>query len=55
MVVHGGGVYGDKEATLQRWCEQFKLLSENVQEKRASHGSHKNCVHLGTIFFFCIL
>ena len=33
MVVHGGGVYGDKEATLQRWCEQFKLLSENVQQR----------------------
>ena len=33
MVVHGGGVYGDKEATLQRWCEQFKLLSENVQRR----------------------
>lgn len=33
MVVHGGGVYGDKEATLQRWCAQFKLLSENVQRR----------------------
>jgi len=33
MVVHGGGVYGNKEATLQRWCEQFKMLSENVQRR----------------------
>lgn len=33
MVVHGGGVYGDKEKTKDRWCEQFKLLPENVQRR----------------------
>tara|TARA_E500000178_G_scaffold355921_1_gene430600 strand:- start:4153 stop:5226 length:1074 start_codon:yes stop_codon:yes gene_type:complete len=33
MVVHGGGVYGDKEKTKDRWCEQFKLLPENVQKR----------------------
>ena len=33
MVVHGGGVYGDKEATKDRWCDQFKLLPENVQKR----------------------
>ena len=33
MVVHGGGVYGDKEATIERWCRQFKLLPENVQRR----------------------
>lgn len=33
MVVHGGGVYGDKEKTIQRWCEQFKLLPDNVQKR----------------------
>lgn len=33
MVVHGGGVYGDKEKTKERWCEQFKLLPENVQRR----------------------
>ena len=32
MVVHGGGVYGDKQATLQRWCDQYKLLPENVRK-----------------------
>ena len=26
MVVHGGGVYGDKEATIKRWCEQYHQL-----------------------------
>ena len=27
MVVHGGGLYGDKEATKKRWCEQFKTIT----------------------------
>ena len=33
MVVHGGGMYGDKEKTKDRWCEQFKMLPENVQKR----------------------
>ena len=33
MVVHGGGIYGDKEATKKRWCEQYKQLPENVQKR----------------------
>ena len=33
MVVHGGGIYGDKEATKKRWCEQFLKLPKNVQNR----------------------
>jgi len=33
MVVHGGGVYGDKKATMERWVEQFFKLPENVQNR----------------------
>lgn len=33
MVVHGGGTYGDKEKTIERWCEQFKQLPTNVQQR----------------------
>jgi UV DNA damage endonuclease len=33
MVVHGGGVYGDKQATIERWCEQYQELPENVQRR----------------------
>tara|TARA_B100000927_G_scaffold42218_1_gene30088 strand:+ start:12924 stop:13877 length:954 start_codon:yes stop_codon:yes gene_type:complete len=33
MVVHGGGLYGDKNATIQRWCKQFKLLPDNVKSR----------------------
>ena len=33
MVVHGGGLYGDKEKTMERWCEQYKLLPENIRKR----------------------
>jgi UV DNA damage endonuclease len=33
MVVHGGGIYGDKNLTKERWCRQFYLLPENVQRR----------------------
>ena len=33
MVIHGGGVYGDKEETIKRWCKQYKLLPENVRKR----------------------
>ena len=33
MVVHGGGLYGNKEETIKRWCKQYKLLPENVKNR----------------------
>lgn len=33
MVVHGGGLYGDKEKTIERWCNQFVLLPKNVKKR----------------------
>lgn len=33
MVVHGGGVYGDKEKTIERWIEQYMKLPENVRAR----------------------
>lgn len=33
MVVHGGGVYGDKEKTKDRWCEQYHMLPDNVKKR----------------------
>jgi len=35
LCVHGGGVYGDKEATIERWIEQFAKLPESVQRRLA--------------------
>jgi UV DNA damage endonuclease len=33
LIVHGGGVYGDKKKTMVRWIKQFKLLPEKVRER----------------------
>ena len=33
MVVHGGGIYGNKRETIDRWCNQYYLLPENVRKR----------------------
>ena len=33
MVIHGGGIYGDKKKTKQRWCEQYQLLPEKIKKR----------------------
>jgi len=33
MVIHGGGLNGDKEAAKQRWVENFSKLSPSAQER----------------------
>lgn len=33
MVIHGGGVYGNKNETIDRWCNQYNLLPLNVKKR----------------------
>ena len=33
MVIHGGGVYGDKEKTLLRWCDNYHKLSDKIKNR----------------------
>ena len=33
MVVHGGGIYGDREKTKTRWCENYKKLPQSVKKR----------------------
>jgi len=33
IVIHGGGIYNDKELTKERLCRQFMLLPENVRKR----------------------
>ncbi len=33
LIVHGGGVFGDKEETKKRWIERFPLLPEKVRRR----------------------
>lgn len=42
MVVHGGGTYGDKRATIDRWCYQFTLLPENVKRRLVLENCEKS-------------
>ena len=41
MVVHAGGLYGDKEATKERWCKQFMDLPDCVRRRLVL----ENCEH----------
>jgi len=42
IVIHGGGVYGNKKETIKRWCKQFKELPENVQRRLVLENCEKN-------------
>lgn len=35
LCVHGGGIYGDKDKTTDRWIKQFSELPDNVQRRLA--------------------
>lgn len=42
IVIHGGGVYGDKKTTIDRWCKQFYKLPEKVQHRLVLENCEKN-------------
>ena len=31
--IHVGGVYGDKDSALKRWCDAFQLLDDNTKSR----------------------
>ena len=33
IVIHGGGLYGDKESAIERWCKNFHRLPEAVKRR----------------------
>ena len=33
LVIHGGGVYQNKSATIQRWCERYKRLPDSIRSR----------------------
>jgi UV DNA damage endonuclease len=43
LIVHMGGVYGDKTATIQRWIQQFHQLPANVKARLAIENCEHNC------------
>jgi len=42
MVVHGGGQYKNKRATMERWIQQFRQLSTRVQRRLVLENCEKN-------------
>jgi len=42
MVIHGGGVYGDKEATKRRWIENYNALPEYIRNRLVLENCEKN-------------
>jgi len=42
MVIHGGGTYGNKSATIDRWCQNYRLLPENIQKRLVLENCEKN-------------
>lgn len=42
MVIHGGGTYGDIEATKQRWCENYKNLPDKIKRRLVLENCERN-------------
>ena len=42
IVIHGGGVYGNKQQAIERWVENFKLLSESAQKRLVLENCEKS-------------
>jgi|TARA_B110000858_G_scaffold57183_2_gene66663 UV DNA damage endonuclease len=42
MVIHAGGVYKDKQKTIERWCSQYNELPENVKPRIVLENCEKN-------------
>jgi len=42
IVVHGGGVYKNKEETIERWCKQYYLLPDIVRKRLVLENCEKN-------------
>lgn len=42
IVIHGGGTYGDKAATIARWVANFKRLPERVQRRLVLENCEKS-------------
>lgn len=54
ICIHGGGIYGDKPSTISRWCQQFKLLPENVKNRIAIENCEKcysseDCLYISNL------
>lgn len=42
MVIHGGGIYKDKNKTIDRWCENYEKLPDNIKQRLVLENCEKN-------------
>lgn len=42
MVIHGGGIYKDKNKTIERWCENYDKMPENIKKRLVLENCEKN-------------
>jgi len=42
MVIHGGGIYGDKNKTIDRWCENYNKLPDNIKRRLVLENCERN-------------
>lgn len=41
IILHGGGIYGNKFTTMQRWVKKFNKLSQNIKERISIENDEK--------------
>jgi UV DNA damage endonuclease len=42
MVIHGGGIYGDKEKTIERWCKNYNNLPLHIKKRLVLENCERN-------------
>ena len=42
MVIHGGGIYGDKEKTIERWCDNYNKLPIHSKKRLVLENCERN-------------
>ena len=42
MVIHGGGVYGEKEKTMKRWIENYRKLPDKIKNRLVLENCEKS-------------
>ena len=42
MVIHGGGVYNNKKQTIERWCDNYEKLPDNIKKRLVLENCEKN-------------
>ena len=42
MVIHGGGIYKNKEETIERWCKNYEELPNNIKNRLVLENCEKN-------------